>query len=334
MTIKRLVLIFLFTLAIPAVWTARILAEDTPLNNTGPILEEEEGADFNLFQEGLIFEYVELPNGGAYAFKFDGTTVENEHTYHNLACIKTGRTSTHYQNDEFYHALDWTSELPEYSVVPMRQEGSQVLMLVPEQLRDEQFWESNYFFYYTPDLKYDLPANGWEIPLCDYNCEVGDTFITLLDKQIAELKILWIEEIDFCGRKRKGYHIDIWGRCLEGNLPPIIEDMGICSGFPYSLILESIPVNHIRKSEPMGSEMKDWWTALPGDVVRLYRIEDKDGNTVYEAWPTYGTGLQYTSDESIQKGISSVYDLYGQRVTTPQPGGVYIRDGKKFVWPR
>ncbi len=67
----------------------------------------------------------------------------------------------------------------------------------------------------------------------------------------------------------------------------------------------------------------------PGYQSILECVYDADGEVIYGHDSPVGVKLAGADTESKQSGV--IYDLMGRRVDSPQPGSVYVRDGKKFV---
>ena len=63
------------------------------------------------------------------------------------------------------------------------------------------------------------------------------------------------------------------------------------------------------------------------DRLHLSAVTTKGGEILY-GWPPSSVDLVFDAESRIE-GV--VYDLHGNRVDSPQPGSVYIRDGRKFV---
>ena len=79
------------------------------------------------------------------------------------------------------------------------------------------------------------------------------------------------------------------------------------------------------------------YTGLPesegyGNTEMFNNLYDKEGNVLYQGKnitdPLLG-GMIEAVENCNRK--HAVYDLHGNRVDCPQPGSVYIRDGRKFV---
>ncbi len=212
----------------------------------------------------------------------------------------------------------------------LREEDGKLFFLLPEELREDSYWSHADKYY-----GYNVRNHGWEIPLCDYNCSVGESFLSFVGFWIEELTVQEVQEVEICGKKRKGFGLDNGSYYLDGNLPSIIEGIGIVSGLPYGLQEHLMTTKPPLKVSGMRMPYYDWWPFPSGMPYRLYRIEDENDNILFEDNPLFKviTGLESLEGENTSMD-HTVYDLHGQRVSTPQPGGVYIRDGKKFVWPR
>ncbi len=117
----------------------------------------------------------------------------------------------------------------------------------------------------------------------------------------------WPEVIVFTDDSRIG-HTEYW---IEGVGSPTLLFMSPSEG-------ESIP--------GFQTELRECWS---GDEL-LY---SKD---IFEIILTSDWAeVMFPKDTSeLPSFVRGMFDLKGYPLTTPQPGGVYIRDGKKFVWPR
>lgn len=69
---------------------------------------------------------------------------------------------------------------------------------------------------------------------------------------------------------------------------------------------------------------------LPGLLSVLLAVKDKDGKIIYKNNSFDGIDNLNSGNES-SRSDAPVYDILGRRVSTMVRGGIYIRDGKKFV---
>jgi len=44
------------------------------------------------------------------------------------------------------------------------------------------------------------------------------------------------------------------------------------------------------------------------------------------------TGIETIQHSTLHTPHSTIYDLQGRKVTTPQAGRIYLRNGKKITW--
>ena len=58
-------------------------------------------------------------------------------------------------------------------------------------------------------------------------------------------------------------------------------------------------------------------------------MTDKDGDILYKGRPGMSQVKELT--RAVSGSDAKLYDLMGRSVSNPQPGTIYIRDGKKFV---
>ena len=59
-------------------------------------------------------------------------------------------------------------------------------------------------------------------------------------------------------------------------------------------------------------------------------VEGENFQVVYRDGLT--SSIAHVSDSRETVGVANVYDLQGRRVKMPQSGGLYVRDGRKFIW--
>lgn len=70
--------------------------------------------------------------------------------------------------------------------------------------------------------------------------------------------------------------------------------------------------------------------SLPSLLSVLLAVKDKDGKIIYKNNSFGGIDSLNSGNES-SRSDAPIYDILGRRVTSMTRGGVYIRDGKKFV---
>lgn len=63
--------------------------------------------------------------------------------------------------------------------------------------------------------------------------------------------------------------------------------------------------------------------------LRLYGVTDLDGNTVYDNGEL--GNVENITAVTLSDTDQRIFDMMGREVKAPQPGGVYIRAGRKFV---
>ena len=65
-------------------------------------------------------------------------------------------------------------------------------------------------------------------------------------------------------------------------------------------------------------------------LIRFHSLEDTDGNVLVRIndIPAGADQIDMAPEEA---GDGKIYDLMGREIHDPQPGTVYIRNGKKYV---
>ena len=91
----------------------------------------------------------------------------------------------------------------------------------------------------------------------------------------------------------------------------------------------------ISGQAPEGKRIKGW--KLTGALD-----EERDGSVLTLDMPTSAltinplledaTGIEIIQHSTLHTQHSTIYDLQGRKVTTPQAGRIYIRNGKKITW--
>lgn len=95
--------------------------------------------------------------------------------------------------------------------------------------------------------------------------------------------------------------------------------------------------------EGIGASSNAYVDLGPGDhsetgyIRYLLSVTDENGNVIFTQEdfraPSYSeSGIVGVEDDA--QNDDRIYDLYGQPVSNPLPGSIYIRRGKKFIQPR
>ncbi len=107
---------------------------------------------------------------------------------------------------------------------------------------------------------------------------------------------------------------------VSGRLHPYLVRIRCCAGFfiaPMSACDPDYSGGFGRRGMP-----------------ELYSVEEPDGTVLILDEEHYnevtGAGIENTVVDSKQSN-DNIYDLHGRMVANPQPGSLYIRNGKKFV---
>ena len=159
--------------------------------------------------------------------------------------------------------------------------------------------------------------------LYDFNCKKGDTMCMYTNMgNESEWIVREVNELTTRdGVTRKV--LDLHGTGYNPFKAFIIEglgpaEQGVLPYFQTLLIAASGSTSSIGR-----------WPVLAACTMQLKRVVDENGDAIYEKGMLSGIEAIEADRNSDVQPI--VYDLHGNRVDNPQPGSVYIRDGKKFV---
>ncbi len=173
----------------------------------------------------------------------------------------------------------------------------------------------NYYdpFYYEDNKEYEHVERGWFVTqIEDENFNIDSTTNSIL-------KVYTIKQAE-----EKCYFYN------DGK-STIVEGIGITGGNVYSFYSIGVAWYGFFIS-PASISLPAYTSTitLPYEP-NLAAVIDKDGTYLYGT--TYfkpGAGIsKHETDQDISN--DKIFDLHGQEVTTPLPGSIYIRNGKKFV---
>lgn len=228
---------------------------------------------------------------------------------------------------------DSTVEEMDSVVAYMREEDSKVYMLIN--------YTGGRFYKYSQkverNVKY-VPEEGEEAVLFDFSIGIGETYNSIYGgNTLTGMNGTTIEETLVNGEPAKMFYVmkdsDRWHfeKYNEKEIPwPYMVSSNLVKawGFGY--------VEGIGSINPGG--MTGWIDYVtnfldsqnPAEV--LYKVHDNSGNEIFfnDPWNSYAGMTDVRTYQVPGSGI--MYDLHGIRVTNPQRGNIYIRDGKKFVY--
>lgn len=78
------------------------------------------------------------------------------------------------------------------------------------------------------------------------------------------------------------------------------------------------------------SKLPEWETGIPN---YLMEVRDASGKVIFTqrdfTAPSYGAGVGQINDDETRS--ETIYDLKGNAVSSPEPGEIYIKRGKKYI---
>lgn len=229
-------------------------------------------------------------------------------------------------------------------VAYVTQTGNLVGLGIPEDFpfsgRDDFYGNCYYqfsgLFYESLHHRNQLTAN-----LYDFAMEAGSyyqwpwSWYSYSDgnNQTSEPVKIWIESVwtDDMGRK----HFNITDRGdnyygIEG-MGEIIEGIGLVNAdfMGNDTVVGGLFIAPCAEQLPPITGLEDVrWPSY----VHLRSVIDKDGTVVYGREDYHDpSNVVPVGADNVPSPDSAIYDLHGRRVTNPQPGTVYIRDGRKYV---
>ncbi|MBQ6210548.1 MAG: hypothetical protein IJK42_12385 [Prevotella sp.] len=160
-------------------------------------------------------------------------------------------------------------------------------------------------------------TNGVERTIYDFNLKVGDTF------QENELVVVRVDSVNVreITRKRIGFmsswyfevYKGVYGEELDEENP---KNWDVCW-------IEGIG------SSNTPTYYSDWYVIGPRHTVQQCYL---DGECVFTYDDFFAKPVSSISiPASPESASNAVFDLQGRRVQVPQRGGLYIKDGKKFI---
>ena len=213
------------------------------------------------------------------------------------------------QNGHTYYNFRETNG-DDYQHMYLRQEGDKVYLLLNKSGYSEEF----------------LAETGGEILLYDFSLSQGESIDSyyvhawggVFTDTPDRMTVISTETMVVNGVERRGQCLDLYFREYDGTLTPrwksnqVVEGIGCQTGF----LTRPCDVDVFTHYEPGGLELSK---VCDGDV-EIFNHTDFD---------RYFTGVEEVSDDGVKDG--KMYDIMGREVKNPQPGSVYIQDGRKFV---
>lgn len=199
------------------------------------------------------------------------------------------------------------------------------LVLQPDDFKEQSLWRYNEITDNLEEYKFDEP---FDAVLYDFNLEAGDRYLTLLNGNILTmatvLDAVCVTEI--FGRVKK---ITAVTNYPLGHLN--FDELDSRDFDRYTLRYEE-KIGNIGYGTYTSLEYGyDGNTGLIEDYTCLNKVYDSTGRVLYQGKGIDGFSNIPEISENTGYADIEIYDLYGCRAISPQPGSVYIRNGKKFV---
>lgn len=198
------------------------------------------------------------------------------------------------------------------------------------------------------------PMNLTEFLLYDFNYEVGATYdwpwtgrlITGRERCEFSTGIFKIKSItdktilNESGHPRSVKSYSLVEEVTEGEEIPfpgqlyLLEGIGVTEGSPYPILLSVRSWEGFFFAPDAFSYVPDFSCIWTGEIIpELTSVVDPDGQVIYSNKP-FQAGIEDSFSPSEINSFETpktIYDLHGRQIVNPQPGSIYIRDGKKFV---
>lgn len=272
-----------------------------------------------LIREDRVWECLKVGDDFVYLIKymrFEGSLEFDGKTYHRLVTFGSVKLNWDIDHNMFLYDLqDNLSQIEGF----MREEGGKVYTLLLN--HSENCRKSNQLYGVDSDAE---DEDSWisEFLIYDYNCEVGDSYIT---KDYAgfswdiPIKVKEVSETMVDGEVCKVQ--EIVPMEADDLYPlPVIEGIGIgtagCLNFQYL----------------WGAPTRLWYHN------RINRVFNKDKEVIYNnpdwifdfPYPEFSSVGVPEDDKADNKAI---YDILGRRINSAAPGQIYICGGKKHIAP-
>ncbi len=289
-----------------------------------------EASDKGMLREDRIWEYFSYEYKENHTecvlerYGFDWREEINGKIY--KRCILLDRTSWNTpegEMDSFHKAVDIHTETVGKCVALLREEDSRVYMIFDSDAESLHYSPAPY-----NNIGSHFPSPYEEKLLFDFGVGKGaviDCFMNSYENSWmqTQAEVIEVEDVTqgaISGRKLKLSNVSgtnwndeltiyIKSEWLEG-----VGNIGDGSMFLFGGVQWPLP---------------DCYCGHGGYFNNLY---DRDGNVVYKGADirVETVGVKTVLSES-ESEIGHIYDLIGGRVDSPQPGTVYVRDGRKFV---
>lgn len=280
-------------------------------------------AENQFIREDRVWNYIihSIGEVNYYLFKmkFDGTTEIDGKTYHNLKTYDCFG----YNYDRETGQSTLVEEVESTSVFYLREEEGKVYVYYRGK-------GNSYFFVDVPE-GYDEPS---ETLLYDFNLNPGESYRHLGVWGLAyeyKLTVKSIEDIDTPGGILKKYTLgrEFTDEYLQG-WEPDLSDITAVEGVGFNESATAVPFfsDAVRTGFWEGYGANE--LPIPEySQLCLRDVTDLEGNLIYNnGMLSSVSDITFSEDN---KSDTRIYDMMGREVKATQPGGVYIRAGRKFV---
>ena len=236
---------------------------------------------------------------------FDDEISESDKKYSGTCSF----TDSIVRNGHTYYRFEWDNGDP--TIIYLRQDGEKVY----------RYWD-------TTDEEI-IAKTGGEILLYDFSLKEGDVYQTYYSQSFEEMYYVYPLDmyvnsagtVMIKGHERKYQYLATygWSPFDPNDLPR--EGSGL-------LVIEGIGPRRGFISEPF-----EFWPYDGGVRLVYYTTKVCDGDEVIftgDDFKLFTAGVEEVLDGGCVKD-GKMYDIMGREVKNPQPGSVYIRNGRKFV---
>ena len=248
------------------------------------------------------------PKIKAQLLKFDGTVSYLDHEYYRFKMVKT----KNYIRDDNQDWILLNEEDEDMTMGYCREEDGKVYDLLYDNklAMDLSTCTDPALFSEIKIYDWSIPENSiWNYPLWIMNGT----------DDYDDYEVYYFNPIEIGGSECKVQALD--GFCNNTTLYPdcvsFIQGIGVDQNG-----MLAAPCFHYMTGEPHE-------TRFPGSDSWLGRVYDASGEVIWEC-KDYELGVGSIKNDSDYEN-SRIYDLMGSEVKSMQPGGIYIRNGKKFI---
>ena len=298
----------------------------------------------SIFNYDRVWECRELTDYGRWELKyikFDGEEEINGKTYHRLTTFMRIEPGFNKTKNEYY-PYRMETDLHEHEGYIREENGVMYVPVIAEKGfkidYDINHFDLDHFYVrirkYTPDSD-PLTTEDciMDIPIFDYNRTVGDTFFcidysdtNIFDAGVFPFRIVRENQVEVDGEICREFTFQAYNPEIELENPhdyhfKTVEGIGMVCSFG------TLNYQTMRGMQSTGIYCHN----------SFQRLLNSDGNVLYESEDVTYPGFNVPGLSSVNTinreayTNTPLYDMMGRHISSPAPGQLYIRDGKKYI---